>query len=79
MQHVLIDQIIDEQMRRAKTEPNTEFYDTSSVIVQDPSTGEILAMVSTPSYKSNEFVMGVDKKYWNALFSVSIMILKQIL
>ena len=41
-----IDQIIDDQMRRAKEEPNTEFYDTSSVIVQDPSTGEILAMSS---------------------------------
>ena len=41
-----IEKIIEEQMRRAKTEPNTEYYDHSSVIIQDPNTGEILAMAS---------------------------------
>ena len=30
----------------AKSEANTEYYDHSSVIIQDPRTGEILAMAS---------------------------------
>ena len=39
-----VERILEEQIRRAKTEPNTDFYDHSSVIIQDPKTGEILAM-----------------------------------
>ncbi len=41
-----VERIIEEQMRRAKTEANTEFYDHSSVILQDPNTGEIVVMAS---------------------------------
>lgn len=41
-----VERILSEQMIRAKGEPNTEFYDHSSVIIQDPNTGEILAMAS---------------------------------
>lgn len=41
-----IENIIDQEMLRAKSEPNTEYYDHSSVIIQDPNTGEILAMAS---------------------------------
>lgn len=41
-----VEKIIEEQMRRAKTEANTEYYDHSSVILQDPNTGEILVMAS---------------------------------
>lgn len=41
-----VEKIIGEQMIRAKSEPNTEYYDHSSVIIQDPNTGEILAMAS---------------------------------
>ena len=41
-----VEKIIVEQMYRAKSEPNTEYYDHSSVIIQDPNTGEILAMAS---------------------------------
>lgn len=39
-----IEKILSEQIRAAKGEPNTEFYDHSSVIIQEPNTGEILAM-----------------------------------
>lgn len=39
-----VERILEEQIRRAKTEPNTDYYDHSSVIIQDPKTGEILAM-----------------------------------
>lgn len=41
-----VEKIITEQLLRAKSEPNTEYYDHSSVIIQDPNTGEILAMAS---------------------------------
>lgn len=41
-----VEKIISEQMKRAKNEPNTTYYDHSSVIIQDPNTGEILAMAS---------------------------------
>ena len=43
---VEVEKIIVEQMMRAKKELNTEYYDHSSVIIQDPYTGEILAMAS---------------------------------
>lgn len=39
-----VERILAEQIINAKNEPNTEFYDHSSVIIQDPNTGEILAM-----------------------------------
>lgn len=41
-----VEQIITDQMLYAKWEPNTEYYDHSSVILQDPNTGEILVMAS---------------------------------
>ena len=41
-----IEKIIVEQMLRAKNEANTNYYDHSSVVLQDPNTGEILAMAS---------------------------------
>ncbi len=41
-----VESIIAEQLKRAKTEANTEYYDHSSVILQDPNTGEILVMAS---------------------------------
>ena len=41
-----IEQILKEQVRQAKTEMNTTYYDHSSVIIQEPNTGEILAMSS---------------------------------
>lgn len=39
-----VERILAEHIINAKSEPNTEFYDHSSVIIQDPNTGEILAM-----------------------------------
>ena len=41
-----VERIITDQMLYAKWEPNTEYYDHSSVILQDPNTGEILVMAS---------------------------------
>ena len=41
-----VERILTEQILNAKTEANTEFYDHSSVVIQDPNSGEILAMAS---------------------------------
>ena len=41
-----VERILSEQIIAAKSEPNTEFYDHSTVIIQDPNNGEILAMAS---------------------------------
>ena len=41
-----IERILSEKIIEAKKEANTDYYDHSSVIIQDPNTGEILAMAS---------------------------------
>ena len=41
-----VERILDENIRRAKGEANTDYYDHSSVIIQEPNTGEILAIAS---------------------------------
>lgn len=39
-----LEKILKEEMLKAKKEKNTEYYDHSYVIIEDPQTGEILAM-----------------------------------
>ena len=41
-----IENIIDQYILQGKRDANTEYYDHSSVIIQEPKTGEILAMAS---------------------------------
>ena len=41
-----IEKILEEEIRKTKTEVNTKYYDHSTVIIQEPKTGEILAMAS---------------------------------
>lgn len=41
--------------------------DKSATVVINPKTGEILALVSTPSYDSNDFIMGMSTAKWNEL------------
>ena len=40
---------------------------TGSVVVIDPNTGAILAMVSHPSYDPNQFILGMTDQDWAAL------------
>ena len=39
----------------------------ASVCVMDIYNGDIISMVSAPTYDPNTFVHGVDKNYWNSL------------
>ncbi|MCD8028513.1 MAG: penicillin-binding transpeptidase domain-containing protein [Erysipelotrichaceae bacterium] len=41
--------------------------DESASVAFDPTTGEVLALVSTPSYDSNDFVLGYTTEEWNEL------------
>lgn len=41
-----IEDILTEEVIKTKSEANTQFYDHSSVVIQDPKTGEVLAMAS---------------------------------
>ena len=41
--------------------------DAGSSVVMNSKTGEVLALVSTPSYDPQDFALGMDTKTWNAL------------
>ncbi len=41
--------------------------DKSCSIAMNPYTGEVLALVSTPSYDNNDFIMGLSSEKWAAL------------
>lgn len=51
-----VDRILKEELERAKTEANTEYFDRSFVVIQEPNTGEILAM-------SGKQIVKVDTTY----------------
>ena len=41
---VALEKILEEEVLATKKEPNTDFYDRSMAVIQNPQTGEILAM-----------------------------------
>ncbi len=41
--------------------------DKSCSAAMNPYTGEVLALVSTPSYDNNDFIMGLSTEKWNAM------------
>lgn len=41
--------------------------DKSCSVAMNPYTGEVLALVSTPSYDNNDFIMGLSSEQWIAL------------
>lgn len=41
--------------------------DKSAAAAMDPYSGEVLALVSTPSYDNNDFVLGISTEQWDAL------------
>ncbi len=60
-----VEEILEEELRIAKNEPNTEYFDKSYVIISDPNTGEILAMAGKQiiedgnEYKILDYTPGV--------------------
>ena len=41
-----IEEYLDEEVKKTKNEANTKYYNHSTIIVEDPNTGEIIAMAS---------------------------------
>lgn len=41
--------------------------DKGFFVVMNPETGEILALVSTPTFDSNDFILGMTTEKWNSL------------
>lgn len=48
-----IESIVEEELIKAKEEPNTEYYNRSFVIISDPKTGEVLAMTGKQILKKD--------------------------
>lgn len=46
---------------------NTYKQDKSTSVAMDPITGEVLALVSTPSYDSTDFTFGMSDALWTSL------------
>ncbi len=55
-----IEQILEEEVRKAKDEPNTELYNRSFVIITDPNTGDILAMAGKQVIKEGDTYQVLD-------------------
>ncbi len=55
-----IEQILSEEVVKAKSEANTKYYDHSFVMIQDPNTGEVLAMSGKKAEKINGEWVAVD-------------------
>ena len=58
---------IDTEVQKSTTEVLKN--KAASVCVMDIYNGDIVAMVSSPSYDPNVFVHGVDKDYWQELIT----------
>lgn len=56
---------IDTQLQEALYQQFQE--DPGCSVAMDPCSGEVLALVSTPSFNSNEFILGLSDARWNAL------------
>ncbi len=56
---------IDASLQQSLYESFAE--DKSSSVAMNPYTGEILALVSTPSFDSNDFVFGMSQDLWDSL------------
>lgn len=48
-----VEKILEEQLLKAKKEPNTKYYNRSFVIIGDPNTGEILALAGKQIIEKN--------------------------
>ena len=60
-----VEKILEEELRNAKNDPNTNYYNRSFVVIQDPNTGEILAMAGKQivlidgEYKIYDYTPGI--------------------
>ncbi len=64
-----LENIMEEEMIKAKKEYNTKYYDTSYMVVSNPNTGEIISLIGKRITNDKNFL---DYSYYNALNSFTI-------
>lgn len=60
---------IDEDLQKTAADIFTKDGKTGAVVAIDPNNGEVLAMLSWPSFDSTEFSVGIRPEYWRSLTS----------
>ena len=61
-----LQRFVEETLRQGMTRPNVN-SPRGVAIVMNPQTGEILAMVSLPTYDNNLFAQGISTRDWQAM------------
>lgn len=61
-----LQQLVEKALQRRMTRPNVN-SPRGVAIVMNPQTGEILAMVSLPTYDNNLFTQGISTRDWQVL------------
>jgi cell division protein FtsI/penicillin-binding protein 2 len=64
-----IEDIMEEEMIKAKKEYNTKYYNSSFLVVSNPSTGEIISLIGKKIDDDNNFM---DYSYYNAISSYTV-------
>jgi penicillin-binding protein 2 len=60
---------IDVDLQRAAEDGFRHAGFNGAALIMDPRNGEVLTMVSLPSYDPNDFAVGIDRSKWSALNS----------
>lgn len=58
---------IDEDLQKAAADAFIKDHRTGAVVALDPNNGEVLSMLSWPSFDSTEFSVGIRPEYWREL------------
>lgn len=58
---------IDEDLQKTAAEAFSKDGKTGAVVAIDPKNGEVLSMLSWPSFDSTEFSVGIRPEYWKEL------------
>ncbi len=59
---------IDQDLQNAAAKAFAEEKKTGAIVAIDPNNGEVLAMISWPSFKTTDFSIGVEPTYLHSLF-----------
>jgi penicillin-binding protein 2 len=58
---------VDEDLQKVAAEAFSKDGKTGAVVAIDPKNGEVLSMLSWPSFDSTEFSVGISPEYWRQL------------